>query len=110
MSNAILNPCAATLLPNRRYVPERDFGTIVNLRPGFFVTDLLESFKYMRDLFQGISTYPQNNLNDLLPDKWKQLGQSLHSNSDPAWPCDHTPQEKGPGMCSQDKSWQAAVG
>jgi len=31
----------------------------------------VDPFEYLRDLFQRISTYPQNNLDDLLPDKWK---------------------------------------
>jgi hypothetical protein len=29
----------------------------------------VDSFEYLRDLFQRISTYPQNILDDLLPDK-----------------------------------------
>jgi len=31
----------------------------------------VDPFEYLRDIFQNISTYPQNNLDDLLPDKWK---------------------------------------
>jgi hypothetical protein len=31
----------------------------------------VDPFEYLRDIFQRISTYPHNNLNDLLPDKWK---------------------------------------
>jgi transposase len=31
----------------------------------------LDPFEYLRDVFHRISTHPQNNLDDLLPDKWK---------------------------------------
>jgi transposase len=31
----------------------------------------VDPFEYLRDVFQRISTHPQNNLDDLLPDKWK---------------------------------------
>jgi transposase len=31
----------------------------------------IDSFEYLHDVFQRISTYPQNSLDDLLPDKWK---------------------------------------
>jgi transposase len=31
----------------------------------------VDPFEYLRDVFQNISTYPQNNLDNLLPDKWK---------------------------------------
>jgi transposase len=31
----------------------------------------MDPFEYLYDVFQRISTYPQNNLDDLLPDKWK---------------------------------------
>jgi transposase len=29
-----------------------------------------DPFEYLRDVFQNISTYPQNNPDELLPDKW----------------------------------------
>jgi transposase len=31
----------------------------------------VDPFEYLRDVFARISTHPQNNLDDLLPDKWK---------------------------------------
>jgi hypothetical protein len=31
----------------------------------------VDPFEYLRDVFQRISTHPRNNLDDLLPDKWK---------------------------------------
>jgi transposase len=31
----------------------------------------IDPFEYLRDVFQRISTHPQSNLDDLLPDKWK---------------------------------------
>jgi transposase len=31
----------------------------------------VDPFEYMRDVFHRISTHPQNNLDDFLPDKWK---------------------------------------
>lgn len=31
----------------------------------------IDPFEYLRDVFQRISTHPQSNLNDLLPDRWK---------------------------------------
>ena len=31
----------------------------------------VDPFEYLRDVFQRISTHPQNNLDDLLPDKWR---------------------------------------
>jgi transposase len=31
----------------------------------------VDPFEYLRDVFQRISTHPQNNLDDLLPDRWK---------------------------------------
>jgi len=31
----------------------------------------VDPFEYLRDIFQRISTHPQNSLDDLLPDKWK---------------------------------------
>jgi len=31
----------------------------------------IDPFEYLRDVLQSISTYPQNNLDDLLPDRWK---------------------------------------
>jgi hypothetical protein len=31
----------------------------------------VDPFDYLRDIFQRISTHPQNSLDDLLPDKWK---------------------------------------
>lgn len=31
----------------------------------------VDPFGYLRDIFQRISTHPQNQLDDLLPDKWK---------------------------------------
>ncbi len=31
----------------------------------------LDPFEYLRDVFQRISTHPQNKLDELLPDKWK---------------------------------------
>ena len=31
----------------------------------------VDPFDYLRDIFQRISTHPQNSLDDLLPDRWK---------------------------------------
>ncbi|MBZ5496025.1 MAG: transposase domain-containing protein [Acidobacteriia bacterium] len=31
----------------------------------------VDPFEYLRDILQRISTHPQNNLEDLLHDKWK---------------------------------------
>jgi transposase len=31
----------------------------------------VDPFEYLRDIFRRISTHPQNDLDDLLPDKWK---------------------------------------
>jgi len=31
----------------------------------------IDPFQYLRDIFQNISTYPRNNLDELLPDKWE---------------------------------------
>jgi len=31
----------------------------------------VDPFEYLRDIFQRISTHPQSNLDDLLPDRWK---------------------------------------
>jgi len=33
-------------------------------------------FEYLRDIFQRISTHPQNSLDDLLPDTWKATRMS----------------------------------
>jgi transposase len=30
-----------------------------------------DPFEYLREVFQRISTHPQNNLDELLPDKWR---------------------------------------
>jgi hypothetical protein len=40
-----------------------------------------KAIEYLRDLFQRISTYPQNNLNDPLPDKWKAARATITSQS-----------------------------
>ena len=31
----------------------------------------IDPFQYLHDIFQNISTYPRNNLDELLPDKWE---------------------------------------
>ena len=41
----------------------------------------LDPFEYLRDVFQNISTYPLNNLDDLLPDKWKAAEAAATSHS-----------------------------
>jgi hypothetical protein len=41
----------------------------------------VDPFEYLRDVFQRISTYPQNNLDDLLPDKWEAARAASTSNS-----------------------------
>jgi transposase len=41
----------------------------------------MDPFEYLRDVFQRISTYPQNNLDDLLPDKWEAARAASTSNS-----------------------------
>jgi transposase len=33
----------------------------------------LDPFEYLRDIFQRISTHPQNNHDDLLPERWKAI-------------------------------------
>jgi len=38
----------------------------------------IDPFEYLRDIFQHISTYPQNNLDDLLPDKWNADRAAAH--------------------------------
>lgn len=35
----------------------------------------VDLFEYLRDVFQPISIYPQNNIGNLLPDKWKAAYQ-----------------------------------
>jgi transposase len=41
----------------------------------------IDPFEYLRDILQRISTYPQNNLDDLLPDKWEAARAASTSNS-----------------------------
>jgi transposase len=41
----------------------------------------IDPFEYLRDIFQRISTHPQNNLDDLLPDKWKAARAAVTSQS-----------------------------
>jgi len=38
----------------------------------------IDPFEYLRDILQHISTYPQNNLDDLLPDKWNAGRAAAH--------------------------------
>ena len=35
----------------------------------------VDPFEYLRDIFQRISTHPQNNLDDVLPDHWQAARQ-----------------------------------
>ncbi len=41
----------------------------------------VDPFEYLRDLFQRISTYPQNNLDELLPDRWNTARAATTSKS-----------------------------
>jgi transposase len=40
----------------------------------------MDPFEYLRDVLQRISTYPQSNLDDLLPDKWEAARAASPSN------------------------------
>jgi transposase len=41
----------------------------------------VDASEYLPDVFQRISTYPQNNLDDLLSDKWEAAQTASTSNS-----------------------------
>ena len=41
----------------------------------------IDPFEYLRDIFQNISTYPQSNLDGLLPDKWKAARAAVTSHA-----------------------------
>jgi transposase len=41
----------------------------------------IDPFEYLRDIFQRISTHPQNKLDELLPDKWKAARAAATSQS-----------------------------
>jgi transposase len=41
----------------------------------------VDPFEYLRDVFQRISTHPQNKLDELLPDKWKAARAAATSQS-----------------------------
>jgi transposase len=36
----------------------------------------VDPFAYLRDLFERISSHPQNRLNKLVPDRWREVRRS----------------------------------
>jgi hypothetical protein len=54
-------------------------GTVLSTLIASCKRQLIDPFAYLRDLFARIAAHPQNQLDELLPDRWQLAHSSAQS-------------------------------